>query len=117
MTKSCRRSGRGAALWQGRVWASQSPRLSRPQAGRWELSSSEAEIWALEKLDMVGDAVPANQARMPGRRQRVGSAKAGPCRYGLAASMTKRRNLIVPAVLLGIVFLVIAVVYWIEPAS
>jgi hypothetical protein len=31
--------------------------------------------------------------------------------------MTKRRNLIVPAVLLGIVFVVIAVVYWIEPAG
>jgi hypothetical protein len=31
--------------------------------------------------------------------------------------MTKRRNLIVPAVLLGIVFLVLAVVYFVEPAS
>jgi len=31
--------------------------------------------------------------------------------------VTKRRNLIVPAVLLGFVFLAIAVVYWIEPAS
>jgi len=31
--------------------------------------------------------------------------------------MTKRRNLILPAVLLGIVFLIIAVVYWIEPAG
>jgi hypothetical protein len=33
------------------------------------------------------------------------------------APMTKRRNLIVPAVLLGIVFVVIAVVYFVEPAS
>jgi hypothetical protein len=31
--------------------------------------------------------------------------------------MTKRRNLIVPAVLLGIVFVAIAVVYFVEPAS
>lgn len=31
--------------------------------------------------------------------------------------MTKRRNLIVPAVLLGLVFVVIAIVYFVEPAS
>jgi hypothetical protein len=31
--------------------------------------------------------------------------------------MTKHRNLILPAVLLGIVFLVIAVVYFAEPAG
>lgn len=31
--------------------------------------------------------------------------------------MTKRRNLIVPAVLLGLVFVVVAVVYFVEPAS
>jgi hypothetical protein len=31
--------------------------------------------------------------------------------------MTKRRNLILPAVLLGVVFLVIAVVYLVEPAG
>jgi hypothetical protein len=31
--------------------------------------------------------------------------------------MTKRRNLIVPTVLLGLVFLAIAVVYFVEPAS
>lgn len=31
--------------------------------------------------------------------------------------MTKRRNLIVPAVLLGLAFLAIAVVYFVEPAS
>jgi hypothetical protein len=31
--------------------------------------------------------------------------------------MTKRRNLIVPAILLGIVFLAIAVVYFAEPAG
>ncbi len=31
--------------------------------------------------------------------------------------MTKRRNLILPAVLVGIVFLVVAVVYFAEPAS
>jgi len=31
--------------------------------------------------------------------------------------MTKRRNLIVPAVLLGLVFVAIAVVYFVEPAS
>ena len=31
--------------------------------------------------------------------------------------MTKRRNLIVPAVLLGLVFLAIAVIYFVEPAS
>jgi hypothetical protein len=31
--------------------------------------------------------------------------------------MTKRRNLIVPAVIAGIVLLVIAIVYWVEPAS
>ena len=31
--------------------------------------------------------------------------------------MTKHRNLIVPAVLAGVVFLVIAVIYWVEPAS
>jgi hypothetical protein len=30
---------------------------------------------------------------------------------------TKHRNLIVPAVLLGLVFLAIAVVYWVEPAG
>lgn len=29
----------------------------------------------------------------------------------------KRRNLIVPAVLLGIVLLVVAVIYWVEPAG
>lgn len=31
--------------------------------------------------------------------------------------MSKRRNLILPAVLLGIVFLVIAVIYFVEPAG
>jgi hypothetical protein len=31
--------------------------------------------------------------------------------------MTKRRNLIVPAVLLGLVFVAIAIVYFVEPAS
>ncbi len=31
--------------------------------------------------------------------------------------MTKRRNLILPAVLLGIVFLVVAVIYLVEPAG
>jgi hypothetical protein len=31
--------------------------------------------------------------------------------------MTKHRNLIVPAVLLGIVFLIIAVVYLVDPAG
>jgi hypothetical protein len=31
--------------------------------------------------------------------------------------MTKRRNLILPAVLLGLVFLAIAIVYFVEPAS
>jgi hypothetical protein len=31
--------------------------------------------------------------------------------------MNKRRNLILPAVLLGIVFLVIAVIYLVEPAG
>ena len=31
--------------------------------------------------------------------------------------MTKRRNLIVPAILLGLVFLAIAIVYWVEPAG
>ncbi len=30
---------------------------------------------------------------------------------------SKRRNLILPAVLLGIVFLAIAVIYWVEPAG
>jgi len=30
---------------------------------------------------------------------------------------TKHRKLIVPAILLGIVFLVIAVIYWVEPAG
>ncbi len=34
-----------------------------------------------------------------------------------APTMNKRRNLIVPAVLLGVVLLVVAVVYWAEPAS
>jgi hypothetical protein len=31
--------------------------------------------------------------------------------------MTKRRNLIIPAVLLGLVFVAIAVVYFVEPAG
>jgi hypothetical protein len=31
--------------------------------------------------------------------------------------MTKRRNLIVPAVLLGILFVAIAVIYFVEPAG
>jgi hypothetical protein len=31
--------------------------------------------------------------------------------------MTKRRNLIVPAVLLGLAFLVVAVIYFAEPAG
>jgi hypothetical protein len=31
--------------------------------------------------------------------------------------MTKRRNLIIPAVVLGIVFLAIAVIYLVEPAG
>ncbi len=31
--------------------------------------------------------------------------------------MTKRRNLIVPAVVAGIVLLVVAIIYWVEPAS
>jgi hypothetical protein len=31
--------------------------------------------------------------------------------------MSKRRNLILPAVLLGIVFLAVAVIYWVEPAG
>jgi hypothetical protein len=31
--------------------------------------------------------------------------------------MTKRRNLILPAIILGIIFLVIAVIYWAEPAG
>jgi hypothetical protein len=30
--------------------------------------------------------------------------------------MTKRRNLIAPAILLGLVFIAIAVMYWAEPA-
>lgn len=30
---------------------------------------------------------------------------------------TKRKNLIVPAIIAGLVFLVIAVIYWVEPAS
>ncbi|MGN6215874.1 MAG: hypothetical protein ACTHN7_02810 [Solirubrobacterales bacterium] len=30
---------------------------------------------------------------------------------------TKRRNLIVPAVVLGILFLVVAIIYWAEPAG
>jgi hypothetical protein len=31
--------------------------------------------------------------------------------------MTKRRNLILPAIGLGLVFMAIAIVYWAEPAS
>jgi hypothetical protein len=31
--------------------------------------------------------------------------------------MTKRRNLILPAIGLGLLFLVIAVIYWAEPAG
>ena len=31
--------------------------------------------------------------------------------------MTKRRNLIVPAVILGVILLVVAIIYWVEPAS
>ncbi|HVP02056.1 MAG TPA: hypothetical protein VMT10_05755 [Solirubrobacteraceae bacterium] len=31
--------------------------------------------------------------------------------------MTKHRNLVVPAIVVGCVFLVIAFVYWLEPAS
>jgi hypothetical protein len=31
--------------------------------------------------------------------------------------MTKRRNLIVPAIALGVLFVALAVVYWVEPAS
>jgi hypothetical protein len=31
--------------------------------------------------------------------------------------MTKRRNLIVPAVIAGTVLMVIAIVYWVEPAG
>ena len=30
--------------------------------------------------------------------------------------MTKRRNLIAPAIVLGILFLALAVLYWVEPA-
>jgi len=31
--------------------------------------------------------------------------------------MTKRRNLIVPAIILGIVLLVVAVIYWVDTAG
>jgi hypothetical protein len=31
--------------------------------------------------------------------------------------VTKRPNLIVPAVILGVILLIVAVVYWVEPAS
>jgi hypothetical protein len=31
--------------------------------------------------------------------------------------MTKRRNLIIPAIVLGIVLLVVAVIYWVDPAK
>jgi len=31
--------------------------------------------------------------------------------------MTKRRNLIIPAVVLGIVLLIVAVIYWVDPAK
>jgi len=31
--------------------------------------------------------------------------------------MTKRRNLILPAIILGLVFFAIAIVYWAEPAG
>ncbi|GAC1316055.1 MAG: hypothetical protein NVSMB25_01090 [Thermoleophilaceae bacterium] len=31
--------------------------------------------------------------------------------------MTKNRSLIIPAVILGLVFIVIAVIYWIDPAK
>jgi hypothetical protein len=31
--------------------------------------------------------------------------------------MTKSRNLILPAVLLGVVLLVVAVIYWVDPAK
>ena len=31
--------------------------------------------------------------------------------------MTKRPNLIVPAVILGVILLIVAIIYWVEPAS
>jgi hypothetical protein len=31
--------------------------------------------------------------------------------------MTKRRNLIIPAVVLGIILLAVAVIYWVDPAK
>jgi hypothetical protein len=31
--------------------------------------------------------------------------------------MTKHRNLVIPAIVAGAIFLVIAVIYWVEPAS
>jgi hypothetical protein len=31
--------------------------------------------------------------------------------------MAKRKNLVVPAIVAGVVLLVIAIVYWVEPAS
>jgi hypothetical protein len=30
---------------------------------------------------------------------------------------TKRRNLIVPAVILGVLLLIVAIIYWVEPAG
>jgi hypothetical protein len=31
--------------------------------------------------------------------------------------VAKHRNLVVPAIIAGVVFLVIAIIYWVEPAS
>jgi hypothetical protein len=31
--------------------------------------------------------------------------------------MTKRRNLIIPAVVLGVILVIVAIIYWVEPAS
>jgi hypothetical protein len=31
--------------------------------------------------------------------------------------MTKRRNLIIPAIVVGVILVIVAIIYWVEPAS
>ena len=66
---------------------------------------------------LIGGSERSLSAEMERRKRRFGCARARSTSASRLRRVTKRRELIVPAVIVGVLLIALAVLYWAEPAK